>query len=117
MSAKEFNEAPSTDLNLTDGANLDREKQAIKDTQDLKYLAELRRSTWFEPYYQRRLKEERDLCVKELERDVPYEGVLALRAQIRLLDKLIHMPESDRQIKWKNLHPGIAYKSGEETAG
>ena len=106
MSIEKFNEAPNENLNRTDGTSLDREKQAIKDQQDLKYLQELRKAAWFKLYYERRLREERELHVRELENAPSWDDALTAQAQIRLIDKLLHMPENDRQIKFKSLNPG-----------
>lgn len=109
MSVETFNEAPS-DVNRTDGTSLAKEKQAIKDDLDLKAIRVLTKLPQFNSYYQRRLGEEKQLLVDELQRDCTHEKSLELRAGIRLLNKLIHMPENDRQIKWKNLNPGKKYE-------
>lgn len=106
MSLDKFNEAPSGDVNLTDGTSLEREKKAIQDNQDLQCLQQLRKAKWFRSYYERRLREERELLVKQLCNDDGVESVAGLRFGIRLLDKLMAMPENDRRIKWSALNPG-----------
>lgn len=106
-----FNEAPSgDDVNRTDGTNLEREKKAIQDDNDLKCIQVLRKSKEFRQYYLRRLGEEKELLVKELQSDTTVDRVHALRFGIRLIDKMIAMPDSDRQIKWRNLHPGKLFE-------
>lgn len=106
MSLDKFNEAPSGDVNLTDGTSLEREKKAIQDNQDLQCLQQLRKAKWFRSYYERRMKEKREVFVKELCADQHHEMSLILRARIQLIDDLLAMPEGDRQIKWKALNPG-----------
>jgi hypothetical protein len=106
LSLDQFNEVPSDNLNKTDGKSLAAEKQAVKDSQDLECLRELKKSVWFRVYYERRLREEREALVKAITSDASPEVLVpSQRAVISFIDKLVAMPENDRQIKWKNLNP------------
>ena len=106
MSISKFNDVPDESPNLTDGTNLAREKQAIRDSQDLEALRELRKAKWFKSYYERRLKEEQESFTCDLIHDGTLDDVQAQRAVIRFIEKLLAMPENDRFTKFQNLHPG-----------
>lgn len=105
MSLEKFNESQSSDLNLTEGLSLLAEKKAILDNQDLQCLQQLRKAKWFKAYYERRLVEEREACIREMLTEVPHDKVIGLRATISFIDKLLKMPDNDRLIKWRALNP------------
>lgn len=83
-----------------------QERETIKADQDMQAIRALRKATWFETYWKRRMREDRAKFCEEIATSAPVEDIPRLRGIIKYIDMLLARPDVDRQSAHKLLHGG-----------